>query len=179
MRTRGMKVWMSAIALLVMAVGTVPAQDVELPLTWKGEGKAIIQMDEEAMHLDVEAKFTVDTDGWTTGKVSAMEGSADLKRFYYGEEADGARKLILVVVSEDDSEPMLFVLDCRILRGSLLYGEILAKPYEKGGEIEKGLNIGDKSAQEIYPDYMPSGLKKAMKVCKPVGVVGVQGGFEK
>ncbi len=175
MRTRGMKVWMSAIALLVMVVASVPAQDVELPLTWKGNGKAMMAVDENIEEIEFDAKFTVDTDGWVTGSVSAMEGSASLEKFYYGEQVDGARKLILVLTGDDGN---LYILDCRMLLGTLLYSEILAKPYEKEGEIEKGLNIGDKTATELYPDYMPEGLKKALKACKPVGFIGLKGKIE-
>lgn len=175
MKIRGLKVWMSAIALVVMAVGTLPAQEVELPLTWKGTGKAVFMINEEAESIELEATFTIDTDGWATGKFSAENGSAELKRFYYTQEENGARKLILVVISEEGDEPTLFVLDCRVIRGSLLYGEVLAKPYEKEGEIEKGLNIGDKTAQELFTDYMPASLKKALSTCKPIGFVGLKG----
>jgi hypothetical protein len=175
------KVWSYGFSLLVL-LGlsiTVTAQDVELPLTWKGEGKAMVMMEEELETIAFEAVINIDTDGWVTGKFSNEEGDAKIERFYYSDPVDGVRNVVIVVLDRNADESLLVLLQGKVLKGQLMYGEVLLKKFEPEGAIEKGLNLGDKSATAIFPDYMPEGLKNALKTCKKVGCFAVTGGYAK
>ncbi len=174
------------LGVLVMALFLSPvsimAQDVELPLTWNGEGKAVALMDNEIKDVSVKCTITVDSDGWVKGSIIAddnEEESATLKRFYYEAEVDGARKLVIVFVDKKVENPGLYILNLRILNSTLLYGEVFRKDFDKEGEVETNLYLDDQSAQEIYPDYFPPSLKKAMDKCKPVGCIALKGSIVK
>jgi len=172
--------WLSALALiLTLAPAIGSAQGVELPITWNGEGHALLFMDQGLEEMSIQCTLKVDTDGWATGKITAEQGEATLKRFYYEEEVEGARALVMIYVDNNDTNPGLYILKARILESKLLYGEIFRKPFDKEGEIEKSLTLGDNTAQQIFPDYFPTSLKKAMDKCKPVGALAVQGSIVK
>jgi hypothetical protein len=171
---------LSALVLaLAFAPAVVSAQDVELPVTWNGEGHALLFLEQGLEEMPIQFTLKVDTDGWATGKIVAEKGEAALKRFYYESEIDGVRSLVLIFVDNNDADPGLYITKVRVIQSKLIYGEILRKTYEKEGEIEKSLNIGDNAAQEIYPDYFPDSLKKAMGKCKPAGCFAVQGSVVK
>ena len=155
------------------------AQDVPLPLTWKGEGKSAVLVQDEMMEIEFSATINVDTDGWVSGKFATDEGEAKIERLYYEGSDENGRKLVLVAVTKEDYNAKLMIFSGRMLKGKFFYGEVFMKLYEKDGKVEKGLNLSDKVAQEIYSDYIPSGLKEALKTCKPVGVFGIVGGFAK
>jgi hypothetical protein len=163
------------VFFLSLAVVSVYAQEPELPLTWKGEGKAKVLLENGIEELSFSATIHIDNDGWTTGSFSNYEGEIKIERFFYMEENDGARKVILVLLDNDDSNPRLFIVDGRILAGQFIYGEILFKNYVKDGSIEKGLSFGNKTAEEVYQGYMPAGLKAALQGCKPVGCLTIKG----
>ncbi len=150
-------------------------QDVDVPLTWKGQGHAVGIDNGEIADTTLEILIKVDEDGWVTGKFSTDTEEASIEHFYYGVAEDGVRKLVVVLVQKESNK--LFVVSGRMLLGKLFYGEVFAKDYEKDGAIEKGLSLGDRMAQEIYSDYIPQGLEKALKKCKPIGMLGAKGSF--
>lgn len=171
---------LSALALVfVFAPAVVAAQDVELPLVWNGEGHALLCLEQGIEEMPIQMTLKVDTDGWATGKITTEKGEAVLKRFYYESEIDGARSLVLIFVDNNDANPGLYITKARVIQSKLIYGEVLRKAYEKEGEIEKALSLGDNAAQEIYPDYFPESLKKAMGKCKPAGCFAAQGSVVK
>jgi len=171
--------WLLAAAFVLSAGLTVSAQDVELPLAWQGKGNAVLLSEDGIVEFEIQGAIKVDADGWVSGEFSADEGKAVIKRFYYETAVDGARNLVIVLLEQNKENPLLLVLKSRILKDRLLYGEVYVKPYEKEGDIEKGLNLGDNAAQEIYSDYVPPSLTKALKVCKPIGGFALKGSFVK
>lgn len=170
-------VWVLGSAwVLMMSVSLMGfAQDVELPLKWTGDGTAKFLDQDGLKTLDFKATIKVDTQGEVSGTFANDEGEVPLVRLYYGQEVGGARQIVMVLVDKESSEPMLFVLQARVLNTELVYGEVFVKPYEAKGSIEAGLYLDDPTAQEIYEDYMPSGLKAALKKCKPVGCFMIHG----
>ncbi len=184
-----MKKWSIMLSVLiagVMLTGmTCVAQEEEAPLTWKGEGGACLVFgDGEIEEVKFEFKFHVDSEGWVTGSAAEAdesEHSAMLEKIYYGPSEDGVRPLIMVLSIKDSDEPALIIMKGKAIKigeyskRSMAYGEIYMRPYEKNGEIEKGLAIGDKTATEIYEDYMPSGLKKAIASSKLSGIYQIVG----
>ncbi len=167
--------FVASLVLFSLAPVVSFGQDVDLPLTWKGQGHAVGMDNGEIADTKLEVIIKVDEDGWVTGKFSTETEEAAIEHFYYGPEEDGVRKLVVVLVQKDNGK--LFVISGRMLLGQLFYGEVFAKAYEKEGDIEKGLSIGDRMAQEIYSDYIPQGLEKALKKCKPIGILGAKGSF--
>ncbi len=169
------------LGLIIVCIGatSVFAQEPEPPFTWKGEGTALIVGEEGIKEISFTAKVDVDSDGWVNGKLCDGDDCATIERVYYAPFIEGAQKLYIVLSVKDGEKDKLVLLDCRMIAGMLLYGEILIKDFVKEGEIEKGLSIGDKVAQEIYEDYMPTGLKKALKAFKPCGAMAIKGNFVK
>lgn len=173
-------VWTAGLVLGMMTwtVGTVAfAQDVEPPFTWKGDGTAWYVQNGAVESIAFKAQTRVEADGTVSGEFSTDDGSAVIERLYYGQVSDNTRKVVLVLSVKSEDGGILYILDGRLIGDSLLYGEVLIKKFEKDGEIEKGLQLGDKTALEIYPDYLPSGLKKALSTCRPAGCFKVSGGF--
>ncbi|MEW6238020.1 MAG: hypothetical protein AB1656_21740 [Candidatus Omnitrophota bacterium] len=171
--------WWMVAALLLSAGPAALAQDVELPLTWQGKGKAVLLTEDEISDFEIHATIKVDSDGWVEGEFEAEDGKAVIKRFYYETAVDGARNLVIVLLDQNEENPLLILLKSRILKDRLLYGEVYVKPFEKEGEIEKGLNLGENTAQEIYSDYVPPSLTKALKTCKPIGGFALNGSYVK
>ncbi len=169
------------LAVLVMAAwlgaGWVYAQDPQLPFSWKGDGAAWLMGKEGVKEVVFQIQLKIDEDGTTTGKFFNEDGEASIERMFFESEVDGARKVYLLLSIEDDDTKRMVLMNLRVLKGTLVYGEIMMHKYEEGGELEKGLGWGNKVAQEIYPDYLPSSLGKALKLFHPVGVMKATGGL--
>ena len=151
------------------------AQDV--PFTWKGEGKAAYLQWEGLEDVSFQYELNVDDAGWVQGKLFNDEGGVTLEKLYYSEKLDGYRLLVMVVTLKDSDDPKLFILNGKVLQDQLIYGEILVKDYDEKGEVEKGLALDDKTAVEIYEDYLPGSLKTAMKNCKFMGCFFIKGDY--
>ncbi len=177
-----MKVFTCVFSLFVLLSlpAVVSAQEVPLPLTWKGDGSAMLVMDEKVVDFSFQASIKVDTDGWVTGEFVNEEGEGvNIERFFYTDSQDGIREVVVVLADKTSDNPILILLPGKVVQGKLFYGEVLLKEFEAEGEIEKGLNLGDKSATQIWPDYLPESLKNAMKACKTVGCFGITGSYAK
>ncbi len=154
------------------------AQDVDVPLTWSGKGKAKILMDDEMKEASFQAKIHVDADGYVTGKLSNSDSGLKVVRLYYEYKKDGLRKLILILRDESYDDPKLIIMEGRVMKDTFFYGEIFFKPFDKNGKIEKGLDLEYNVAVEIYEKYLPKTLEEAMDACKPVGCFIIEGGYE-
>lgn len=168
------------VALFVLA-GTAAsfAQNPQLPFTWKGDGSAWVFGKDGVSEVAFKTKFRIDVDGKITGDLSDPENpdnKAVVERMYFTADADGSRKVYLVVTVGHE-EKTLALLSLRVLKDSFAYGEVLVKEFEKDGEIEKGLSLGDNTVQEVYEDYIPSGVEKALKKLRPIGVLKMTGGM--
>lgn len=169
---------LAAGLFLGMAV-IAQAQTPDLPIKWEGKGTAQYIVDNEFKSIDLESKIEVDASGAVTGKLYNGDGEATIKRFFYGESIDGARQVIIVYLYKSDDSTYLVISQGRILDNSLFYSELLIKPFDEKGNVEKELELDNNTATEIYPDYMPAGLKSALKACKPLGCFSVKGSYVK
>jgi hypothetical protein len=167
------------VALLVMAMGVsmTMAQDVELPLTWKGYGEAEILIDGQFEETYFDVELHIDQEGWVEGEFVGNDGKAKLNRLFYSVQENGKRILMMVITAEIDYEKVLFILKGRMLKDQLYYGELLMKPYDEDGSIEKSLDLKYSIAEEIYETYMPSGLSKALQRLEPVGMFKIKGSY--
>ena len=183
-----MKQYARAIGMAVagiMLLGMVcMAQAPEPPFTWKGEGLASFIGEEGTTDLEFNVKINIDVDGAVTGETSTDEGSSPIKQLYYGEQVGfdfppiEARRLTLVIMIGDDSDqPGLVIMSGHILVDKFWFGELFFKPFEAGGSIEKGLDIGNNIATAIDQEYLPQGLNNALNKCIPIGCFKVTGGF--
>lgn len=154
------------------------AQDVDVPLTWSGKGKAKLLMDGEMKEASFQAKIDVDADGYVSGKLSNGDDGLKVVRLYYEYNKDGMRKLILILRDESYDDPKLIILEGRVMKDTFFYGEIFFKPFDKEGKIEKGLDLENNIAVEIYEKYLPKSLEEAMNACKPIGCFVIEGGYE-
>jgi len=164
---------------VILFGGTSFAQEPEVPLTWKGEGEATFISGDGEREIEFDLDFHVDSEGYVKGKTTTDEGGTDLERMYYGdpEEAEypalDSRKLILVL-SIDADTPILVIMNGQVLDDKYFYGELrLARQNAEG--MEEALDLGNKMATSIYPDSLPSGLKKALKNSAPMGYFEVKG----
>ncbi len=170
MRTRHASiVLLLVVGLLIGITSTAGAQDPDLPLDWKGEGKARVLKNNEFDSVNFTAAIYIGENEKVSGEFSNGEDKVELKKLYYSTPSNGARKLILVLVKETGDNPMLLVLEGRVLKGIMYYGEILAKRYEADGEVETNLDLDNQYIQEIYTGYAPSSLENAKNACIPMG----------
>ncbi len=170
------------LGLFAFFMGTkapvVAQEDVPLPISWNGEGHlaAIFEADEvDTAEFDIE--LTIDEDGWVTGEITSDQKTAKVERFYYTQPSKDVRKVVLIVVTQDD-EPMLGIFDGKSKKDKLYFGDLYIKSFEEQGEIEQDLDLGNLMATEIWSDYIPSALKKAMKESELVGGFGIKGQYQ-
>lgn len=171
-----------AVAAIMLLGSVCMAQ--EPPLTWKGKGVASFMGEYGVEDLEFEIKLHIDEAGMIKGETKTDDGGAQIERLYYSQKKEyefgefSAQEVVFVLLTDSDSDsPMMIILDGRVLVDKFCYGELLLKQYEKDGSVEKGLDIGDKMAAEIYEGYPPEGLKAARKKCVPFGYFKITGGF--
>jgi hypothetical protein len=173
----------AAVALL----GTVTlAQEVQPPFTWKGKGLASLIAEQGINEVNFDFELAVDGNGGLKGKTTGDEGSATIKHMFYGEQVDHhelpgyhfRRAIIVLAFNEQGGDPMLLVLDGRLLAGRFFTGELLMKRYEPYSETDKALGVGDPMATPMDEDYLPSSLKSALRKTLPFGMVKIEGAYQ-
>jgi len=80
--------------------------------------------------------------------------------------------------TNNGDNPMLTVLNGRILVDKFLYGELMLTRYEAGSDIARVLGVGNAEATLIEGDELPSGLTAVLKECFPIGVVKIEGDYK-
>ena len=181
-----MKHFTRAAGMAVVGIMLLPAVCMaqEPPFTWEGKGVSTFVGEYGMEELEFAIKIHINEAGEVKGEASSDEGGADIERLYYSAEKDyewgdfSTRRVIVVMILDKASDsPTLIVMDGRTLSDKFYYGETLIRKYEAGGELAKALEIGDKTAAEIYEDYIPSGIKTARKECVPIGCFKMTGKF--
>jgi len=81
------------------------------------------------------------------------------------------------MTNEGGSEPMLAILNGRLLAGRFFTAEVLLKRYEQGSQSDKALGVGNPMGTPIDEDYLPSSLKSALKKSMPFGTVKIEGAY--
>ena len=173
--------------LAVFVVGSWSyAQEIEPPFTWKGNGKASFITEQGVKDISFKIQLVMDENGEVSGKTSNEDGSSAIKHLFYGPvknyELPGltSRKAVIVLMmNEDGNEPMIVVLNGKMLSGRNFFGELMIKRYEFGSASDKGLGVGNKNATELFYGNFPATLKSALEKCAPIGSVSMQGVYQK
>ena len=172
------------VAALMMAIPCM-AQDVEPPFTWEGKGSASFYSDQRIKDTDFQFELSVDEQGMVSGQTSAEDGSFKIKHVFYTEKKQYdfpgffTRNIVIVfMLNEYGDNPILNVLNGRMLVDRFLYGEVMFTRYEAGSDLAKALGIGNPEATLMEDDELPYSLKSALKKCIPFGVVKIEGDYK-
>jgi len=179
------KAFVLAFVAAVMVGMPCMAQDVEPPFTW--EGKGIVSFISQGGIEDIDFQFalSIDEQGMFEGQTSNEDGTSKIKHVFYTEkkqyEFPGffSRNLVIVlVINEYGDDPLLSVLDGRILVDKFFYGETLLTRFEEGSDTAKALGVGNSYATLMEDDELPGSLKSALKKCLPFGMVKIEGDYK-
>lgn len=180
------RIIVGAIAVAALLGPLSRAQEVEPPFTWKGKGMVSFIVEQGVRDVNFSFELAVDANGGVKGKTTSDDGSSAIKHVFYGERVEhelpgyySRKAMLVIVINEQGSDPMLAVLNGRLLAGRFFAGEILIKRYEPSSETDKALGVGDPIATQIEEDSLPSSLKSALKKLMPFGTVKIEGAYQK
>jgi len=161
------------------------AQDVEPPFTWEGKGSASFISEGGIEEFDFQFEMSIDEQGMVDGKASNEDGTSKIKHVFYTEkkqyEFPGffTRNIVIVLMfNEYGDNPMLSVLNGRILVDKFFYGEAMLTSFEEGSDTAKALGVGDPEATLMEGDEIPNSLKSVLKKCFPIGTVKIEGDYK-
>jgi hypothetical protein len=161
------------------------AQDVEPPFTWEGKGSASFISEGGIEEFDFQFEMSIDEQGMVDGKASNEDGSSKIMHVFYTESRQYdfpgffTRNIVIVLMfNEYGDNPMLSVLNGRILVDKFFYGEAMLTRFEEGSDTAKALGVGDSYATLMEDDELPGSLKSALKKCLPFGVVKIEGDYK-
>jgi len=185
-----MKTWKYILGSSVGAIlllGTVSlAQEVEPPFTWQGKGEATFLSEYGTEEMKVGFELAVDEWGGIKGKTTSDSGDSAIKHVFYADRVEYelpgfySRKVIVVLmINEDGGEPMLAIMDGRLLSGRFFSGEVRIARSEPGSSTNRAFGVGDPVGTQIDEDYLPSSLKSAMKKSMPFGTFKIEGAYKK
>jgi len=175
------------LTFLVAVIIGMPcmAQDVEPPFTWEGKGSASFISEGGIEEFDFQFEMSIDEQGMVDGKASNEDGTSKIKHVFYTEKKQyefpgffSRNLVIILVINEYGDNPMLSVLNGRILVDKFFYGETLLTRYEEGSDTAKALGVGNSYATLMEDDELPGSLKSALKKCLPFGVVKIEGDYK-
>ncbi len=182
---------LSTKAFLLILIATVIlvkpciAQDVEPPFTWEGKGNLSFISEQGIDDIDFQFELSIDEQGMFEGQASNEDGTSKIKHVFYTEKKEYdlpgffSRNLVIVlVINEYGSDPLLVVLNGRILVDKFFYGEEMLTRFEEGSDIAKALGVGNSYATLMEGDELPWNLKSALKKCLPFGVVKIEGDYK-
>jgi hypothetical protein len=174
-----------AFVAAVMMGAPCMAQDVEPHFTWAGKGVASVISEGGTEDITFQFEMSVDEQGIVEGKTSNEDGVSRIQHVFYSERKQYefpdffSRKIVIVLLlNEYGNNPMLSVLNGRVLGDRFLYGEVMLARYEEGSETAKALGVGDREATLIEEDELPSRLKTVLQQCLPIGVVKLEGDYK-
>jgi len=161
------------------------AQDVELPFTWEGKGSGTFISEYGTDEFDFTFELSVDEQGMFKGQATNEDGVSKIQHIFYSEKKEYdfpgffSRNIVIVfILNEYGSDPMLSVLNGRVLVDKFLYGEVMLTRYEQGSDTARALGVGNPEATLMEGDELPNSLKSALKKCLPFGVVKIEGDFK-
>ncbi len=183
--THSTKKLVLAFVAAVMIGMPCMAQDVEPPFTWEGEGSGSFISEYGIEDADFKFELSVDEQGMFEGQTSSEDGTSKIMHVFYTEAKQYdfpgffSRNLVIVMmINEYGDNPMLSVLNGRILLDKFLYGEVLLTRYEEGSDTAKALGVGNPVATLMENDELPGSLKSALNKCLPFGVAKIEGDFK-
>jgi len=178
------KLVLACVAAVMMGMPCM-AQDVEPPFTWEGEGAGSFISEGGIEGLDFQFELSVDEQGMVKGQTSSENGAARIKHVFYTEKKQYdwpgffTRNIVIVfMLNENGDNPMLSILNGRLLLDKFLYGEVMLTRYEAGSDMAEALGVGNPEATLMEGDELPYRLKSALKKCFPFGTVKIEGDYK-
>ena len=172
------------VAAVMMGIPCM-AQEVEPPFTWEGKGIVSFFSDGWIEDIDFQFELSIDEEGMFKGQTSNEDGISKIKHVFYTDKKEYefpgffSRNLVIVVaINEYGSEPMLAVLNGRILVDKFFYGETMLTRFEEGSDMAKALGVGNSYATLMEVDELPWNLQSALKKCMPFGMVKIEGDYK-
>ncbi len=183
--THSTKQLVLAFVAAVMMGMPCMAQDVEPPFTWEGKGTGSFISESGTNEINFQFEMSIDEQGMVDGKTSNEDGTSKIKHVFYTEKKQYdwpgffTRNIVIVLMlNEDGDNPMLGVLNGRILVDKFLYGEILLTGYETGSDAANALGVDDPEATLMEGDELPNSLRSVLKKCFPIGTVKIEGDYK-
>ena len=178
------KLVLAFVAAVMMGMPCT-AQDVEPPFTWEGKGAASFISEGGIQEIVFQFELSIDEQGMVDGKSTNEDGTSKIKHVFYSEPKQYdfpgffTRNIVIVLMFDEyGGNPMLGVLNGRILMDKFLYGEMMLTRYEAGSDTAKALGVGDSEATLMEGDELPSSLRSVLKKCLPIGVVKIEGDYK-
>ncbi len=174
------------VALVVAVMTGMPclAQEVEPPFRWKGEGAASLISENGIEDLGFQFELSIDEQGMFGGQTRNEDGSSKVKHVFYADQEQHefgivSRKVVLVLlINEYGNDPMLCVLDGRLLVEKFFYGEVMLARYEAGSDTAQALGVGQPVATFMEGGELPWKAKSELKKCLPIGTVKIEGDYQ-
>lgn len=170
---------------VVLVSSFCQAQDVEPPFTWIGKGTASIISEDGTTNIEFDFELSVDENGMVEGKTTNDEGSSSIKHVFctekkeYGFPGFFSRKIAMVLmINEYSDNPMLSILNGRILNDKYLYGELLIAQYEEGSDTANMLGVNNAEVTLIYGDELSDDVQSVINQCLPLGIVKIEGDYK-
>jgi hypothetical protein len=161
------------------------AQDVEPPFTWEGKGTASLIEEGGINDIDFKFELSVDEMGMFKGQTSSDDGTARIVHVFSSEKKEYSlgglfsRNIVIVqIFNEYGDNPMLSILNARVLNDRFIYGELLLTSYESGSSKARTLGVGNSEVTLMEGDELPWNLKSTLGDCIPVGVVKIEGNYK-
>ena len=175
----------AASVVAMTFLGTVAlAQEMEPPFTWEGKGLANFIAEEGTREISFNFELAVDASGSVVGKATSEEGQSAIKHMFFDERVEhemglySRKSIIVLMMNEQGAEPMLLVLDGRLLAGRLFIGEVRVKRSEPGSTTDNALEVNNPVATQIQEGSMPYSLKAALQKTVPIGTVKIEGAYQ-
>ncbi|MHC4627879.1 MAG: 3-keto-disaccharide hydrolase [Planctomycetota bacterium] len=161
------------------------AQDVEPPFTWQGKGSGTFISEEGTTDINFQFDLSVDEQGMFRGQASNEEKPSKIVHVFYTDpkqhELPGlfSRNIIIVfLLNEYGDNPVLSILNGRVLVDRFIYGEVLLTKYEVGSDTAKALGVGNPEVTLMESDELPDSLKSVLRKCLPFGMVNIEGDYK-
>jgi len=172
-------------AIVAMMAAPCLAQDVETPFTWEGKGTASLIEEGGINEIDFKFELSVDEMGMFKGQTSSDDGTARIVHVFSSEKKEYSfgdlfsRNIVIVqIFNEYGDNPMLSILNARVLNDRFIYGELLLTGYEAGSSKARILGMGNSEVTLMDGDELPWNLKSTLSDCIPVGVVKIEGNYK-
>jgi hypothetical protein len=178
------KLVLSFVAVVMIGLPCM-AQDIELPFTWEGQGSGTFISERGTTDINFQFELSVDEQGMFKGQASNEDGPSKIIHVFCSDprphELPGSfsRNMVIVfLLNEYGSDPVLSILNGRVLLDRFLYGEVLLTRYEQGSETAKALGVGNPEVTMMENDELPDSLKSVLKKCLPFGMAKIEGDFK-
>jgi hypothetical protein len=171
----------------LLLTATLPglAQEGEPPFTWIGKGTATTLGQEGLNEFEFDFTLSVDEMGLFQGQSRSDDGPAKFAHIFVSEKKEHginglfSRNLVIVqVFNEYGNNPMVSIVNARVLNDKFVYSEWFLTAYEAGSEKARTLGIGNPEVTLMDGDELPWNLKSALGDCIPIGVVTMKGDYK-